>query len=375
MLANNFGPGMFGQYTYVLVLGALYSQLITWGTQETGIRLYTSFGKLVLSSILTVKLINFVLITIILSLYALFKFESIYLLGLVASMNALSYSTQYETKKANVPYAKIYFIERVLISMLILLSLTIFNIRHIGYIFFIMFSVQLLSLAYQALDNREFKVFLNFRDICVVYLNGVWLLVFSISKYSFGGISRIIIFSKMGDASLGLFAAAWQFVPLSTIYYSQAIKAWRLKITECIDRGEFYEFKSFLMSLSLSVFLPAFLGFAVFFAFGHSILGALFDASFGSAADLMPYVGAYFIVVAADTVVLLLAVAIKKSGVTSIIYLIFGFSTVLYIYISPSADNLTFFISSIIIGHCMAVFCSAVFVGSALRQHFISVKH
>ena len=58
-LANAMGPDIFGKYSYALVLGALFGQLVFFGTAEMGVRLKINHGDAALDWILTLKLVNF----------------------------------------------------------------------------------------------------------------------------------------------------------------------------------------------------------------------------------------------------------------------------------------------------------------------------
>ena len=70
-LANTLGPAAFGTYAYLGVLGAIAVQIINFGTNETGPRLYSIYGHVVNNWIFTTKWINFVVLSVVTCLYAL----------------------------------------------------------------------------------------------------------------------------------------------------------------------------------------------------------------------------------------------------------------------------------------------------------------
>lgn len=353
-LANKMGVDVFGQYSYVLAIAAFIAMFINWGTAETAIRLKTTYGQYAMNDIFTVRLINFIIIGIVVLVFWVFVSDSIVLLSLIVAMNALSYSTQYEAKSLNVRYAKIYLVERIAISSLICLGLFLLESRYMAWVFSIIFLVQGTSIFFQYIDNTETKLRFKCSYLANVYRQGLFQMLFGLSKYSFGGITRIIIFQVLGDAKMGIFAAAWQFVPLSTIYFSQAVKAWRLKLTEHIDGRVRSEFIKNLTSLSFYVLAPAIFAFFTLAVFGAELIDLLFSVEFVGAKGLMFYIGIYFIVVGLDTIVLLLAVAVSVTHITSVLYLVFGGATVIFCLMA-SEPSLEFFVVTIIVGHSLAV--------------------
>lgn len=357
-LANKMGPDIFGQYSYVLVLGSVYTLFVTWGTAESGIRLRATYGDHVLSDILTLKVINFFIAGLSVLVSLVWDDSCLALLSLIAAMNALSYSTHYESKRLNVRFATVFLVERICMSVLFCVGVLFLDGGYITWLFSVMSLVQGASLFFQCLDNREFGLRVKRNSLMNIYRQGFFLMLFSLAKYSFGGITRLIIFQQLGDAKMGVFAAAWQFIPLSTIFFSQAIKAWRLKLTKSLDDRARSEFLRHLASLSLSVLAPAILACLTLTLIGAELIDILFSEKYVDARELIPYIGIYFIIVGLDTVVILLAVAVSAAHFASVIYLIFGSGTVVFCLVCPGT-SLEFYALAIIVGHFLAVTASA----------------
>ena len=353
-LASKLGPEVFGRYSYALALGALFGEFIYFGTAETGMRLKTSHGDSALGWILTVKLLNFGLLLCGVVVGLAFGGDVAALFGLVVALNSLCFSTQYEANSRNGRYAIIFLLERVIITASFWIGLLMLEAGHMAWCFSTLLLVQGGSLAFQYWENRRYRLSFDRSALFQTYKDGFFVLIFGLSKFAFGGVTRILIFKQLGDERMGIFSVAWQFLPLLTLYFAQATKVWRLRITEALDSGDALAARKQILALCAAIFLPTLSASLIVFFFGHQIITFLFTEAFADAGGLMPYIGVYFLVAGFDSVAILLAIALSMSRVASVIYLIFGSATVLACLLFMGNKGLEAYLMTIIVGHLCA---------------------
>lgn len=368
LLANSMGPESFGQYTYALVLGTLFGQAVVFGSTETGIRLKTNYGAEALDWILTARIVNFLLVLIGAVTAYLINSEEAVLFALVVTLNSLSFATQYEAHGRNVRYASVFLVERILITLFIWFGILFLDSHLMAWVFGTMALFQGASLFFQYIENRTTKISFQCKGLFNVYKEGLFVLVFSLSKFAFGGVTRLLIFNQLGGERMGIFAAAWQFVPLSTLYFAQTTRTWRLRITEALRDGDSYEFSQNLKALTLFVMVPSLLAAIVFWVFGHTIIGLLLTSEYRDAGPLMQYIGAYFLVVGFDSVIVLLAIAKSKAMLAGMIYLVFGGLTILACLLLAKDHGLEGYLLTIVLGHFLAAAVLGVSLSRSVRR-------
>ena len=368
LLANAMGPENFGQYTYALVLGALFGQVVVFGSTETGIRLQTTFGAEALDWILTAKIVNFLIVLIAGLCVFLINSERAILFALVVTLNSLSLATHYEAQGRNVRYACIFLVERILITLFIWFGIVFLDKYLMVWVFAILALSQIVSIFFQYIENQAMKISFRRHGLLNLYREGFFVLVFSLSKFAFGGVTRLLIFNQLGGERMGIFAAAWQFVPLSTLYFAQTTKTWRLRITEALRDRDFDEFAQNLKALAFFVMIPSLLAATMFSVFGNTIIEFLLTSEYHDAGPLMRYIGIYFLVVGFDSVVVLLAIANSKAKLAAKIYLISGAVTIFVCFFMGEDQGLERYLLTIIIGHFLAVVILGLFLLRLFRR-------
>tara|TARA_R110002124_G_scaffold281837_1_gene456526 strand:+ start:5557 stop:6786 length:1230 start_codon:yes stop_codon:yes gene_type:complete len=367
-LANAMGPDIFGNYSYALVLGALFGQLVFFGTAEMGVRLKINHGDAALDWILTLKIVNFGLLLATALVSALFRGDALLIFGVIVALNSLCFATHYEVQGRNVRYAIIFLVERALITATIWFGLLVLDASYMIWVFGTLAVFQGGSVAFQYSENRQYRICLDLRALFIAYKAGIYVLSFELSKFSFGGITRLLIFNQLGDERLGVFSTAWQFVPLSTLFLAQATKAWRLRITECVDSGDTSAVWRHIRALVIVVMLPTLCATGIFFVVGDRIIASLFSTEYSDAGQLMPYIGVYFLVIGFDSIVILLAIATSMARYASIIYLFFGGLTVLACLFLMEGRGLPAYLVAIVVGHFSATITLAFFTKRSLRR-------
>ena len=361
-LANSMGSEGFGQYTYALVLGVLLGQLVAFGSVETGMRLKVNYGDDALDWILAARVLNFFVVVIGAFAVFLVSFDITVLLALIVTLNALSFATHYEARGRNVRYAYVFFVERILIACSIWIGLLFLDNSLMGWVFTALALFQSISLVFQYLENRTAKRDIKWVEVLNVYKEGLFVLIFSLAKFSFGGGVRIIIYNQLGEERMGVFAAAWQFIPLSTLYFAQITKVWRLRITISLSERDGNEFWRHLKAMLCYTLIPCFLAAAVFWLFGGSMTGLILSSDYRDVSLLMPYIGAYFLIVGFDSVIVLLAIANNRAMLACAVYSAFGAITILACIFLAKNYGLEGYIVTILLGHC----CATITLGAAL---------
>lgn len=368
LLANSMGPERFGQYTYALVLGSLFGQVVDFGSTETGIRLRTNYGSDALDWILTARIVNFLLVLIGAVSVFLINSETAVLFALVVTMNSLSFATHYEAHGRNVRYASVFLVERIFITLFIWIGILFLDSHLMVWVFGTMALFQGASLFFQYIENRTTETSFRWQGLFNVYKEGLFVLVFSLSKFAFGGVTRLLIFNQLGGAQMGVFAAAWQFVPLSTLYFAQTTRTWRLRITKSLRDRDSYEFSQNLKALTIFVMVPSLLAAIVFWMFGNTIIRLLLSSDYRDAGSLMRYIGAYFLIVGFDSVIVLLAIAISRAMLAGMIYLVFGGLTILACLLLSKDHGLEGYLLTIVLGHFLAAAVLGVAVSRSVRR-------
>ncbi|EAR52146.1 hypothetical protein OG2516_18815, partial [Oceanicola granulosus HTCC2516] len=219
-------------------------------------------------------------------------------------------------------------------------------------------------------DNREFGIRVEVTALSRVYKEGFFILAFNMSKFAYGGFTRITIFHQLGDEKLGIFSTAWQFVPLSTLFFAQVTRTWRLTITQCIKHGDRAAFRKQICSLVITVFAPTLLATTVILLYGGEVIHLVFNDQYAAASELMPFIALYFLVIALDTVSVLLAVALSLSRVVAVAYATFGVVTVLACLVVAELKSLNLLLVTIIAGHFLAASVTAALSLVKLRTAF-----
>lgn len=368
-LANTLGPGAFGTYVYLGVLGAIAVQIINFGTNETGPKLYSIHGHIVNDWIFTTKWINFCVLLVATCLYVL-STGSANLIGLlVFALNGLLMSVHYELRKQNIRYTQIHLIEKLLFSFGVI-SIFLFIEGNVLIVLSCLLVSQILAFLWQIYDLADVRLRIGFTSLKRVYSAGMFVVIFALSKFTLGGGTRILIFNTMGAEMLGIFTVVWQLVPMSTLYFSQATRVWRLHIVYAIAQKDIKEFKAVIGKFALSVFGPAVLAAIGIYLLGPLMIDVFYEDSYGYAKKLTPLIGVYFIVVGLDTVTFVAAISLSLSRLLAMVFIIGGVTTIALIWLVSDHIDLTLILLILTVGHFLSSMITAFFCVKRCREHF-----
>ena len=372
-IANHLGVEAFGEYSYILVIGLFFSQLVVFGSDETAIRRYLKNGSGITSSLLFFKITNFCLLAAAILLWVLWSGHDTLILALIVAAQGLSLNSAYEARGKNSTYARVYFFERLSFILLVWSQVWIFGEVSILKIVAALLISTVGSLIVQVWGHRSDLVEKKpTRSILPLWKDGVPLVMFSLSKYVYGGGTRVAIKIGIGYAALGGYSAAWQFVPIATLFLTQVAKIWRLGLTRAIHERNKSNFKALVARTCATILMPmALLGIA-FFVLGSGLVNLIFSNEFSGALPLVPWISIYFVVIGFDVINSMLWVALGKVRAFSLIFCFFGSICALVLYLWRHEFGLIDFIKVAVAFHFMAVACSLAFLAPQLNRHFHS---
>jgi len=220
-------------------------------------------------------------------------------------------------------------------------------------IFIIYFFCACASIFFQAHDSVE--IFDRTGVVPIdkkLFFVGLSVLVTGLSKYTFGGFSRILIKENLGFAALGLFTLIWQFVSLVSIYTQQIISVVRLNIAEKIKRLEYEEIKRQSIYLMCASITPA-VGFIAMAYLFRNI--EYFSGIYLSVNDILPWVAIYMFVAALDSFLILYYIPLKLELVALKAYAFFSIICFLLLMSNQLPSNLVAYILVITLTHFFAI--------------------
>jgi len=359
LLARHMGPNEFGLYSYVLVLGALASIFINFSTDTTAAASYARSKNLVetISSIYSFRLFAFSLLLIV-SLIALFEDRSI-AFGIVAvNVATLNLSFIFELNSKNVEYSTLYMFERFLFSaFVVLLILYDFIDVSITAVFMIIFLISLGSLVLQLYINsghlRKFRF--NITGVYTIARENVFLVLVALSTFAYGGISRILLETKLGQSQLGVYSAGWQFILAITIFSAQVNRIFRIRFSSALVQSDLRLLQKHLREFFLLSTIPVIVISASFFLFGKGFIGVLFGEEYAEINLMVPWLCVYFIVINLDSLNIILWTAKGKRSEYFLISSLWSAVLIGLLLLLPQTVTLDKFLIVVVICHGCSV--------------------
>jgi O-antigen/teichoic acid export membrane protein len=357
MLLRYLGPAEFGHYSYILIIGSIFSLLINFETDRTAPALYAKGkGKVdVVNQIYSAKFFGVVAAFVILSMYS-FRDPLMSSGVFILSLASLNLSFLYEISNKNVIYSYIYLLERV--AYIAIVSVLLFtdnvNLYFIFGAFFISISLSLMAQIYLNWDViKQFRPKLH--NYKTVIQENYFLLMVSLSTLTYGGFSRLIIENKFGMAQLGIYSAGWQIIIAATMFQAQVTKVWRVKLISAIHENDKSEFWQQIRSYLLMSTLPNILLSAVIIFFKNEIIDLIFGHQYTMLYELLPIFAAYFVVVNLDGLANIFWVGFASRKEYFLIGLVSTITLVSILMVLPHSYGLFGIGLSVIIVHALSV--------------------
>lgn len=374
-IANRLGPDDFGRYSYIMVVGLMLSQLVIFGTDDTIVAKHVNSEKNVIERIYRTRFVNLIAITVFVLCYSLLSGDRSILYALMIATQGLSLSSVYEVHGENRTYARIFLLERAFYILSLWGGIWMFDGANLNAIFWGLCFWTTASLGYQAYKKREYLSFsFSLDGLLKIWVGGLPLVIFVLSKYMYGGGVRIFIKSTLGYSALGIYSAAWQFVPLIGLFMSQITKSWRYQLTLSVQTRNLPMFLKNIAQVSFVAIAPIVL-FAVAFSYGGGrLMAMIFSREYSSATALLPVLSIYFVVIAFDVINSMLWVSLGRTKFFGAIFCFFSICCFLFLWVKGRDAELMDYIVTVVVSHGLSVIVSLILVSFALRIQFGGVE-
>lgn len=359
-IANKLGPYQFGIYSYVMLIGSIFSLIITFSTEQTAPLLYSKLkNKIKVNNTIYSIRLFFLGVAILASFIVAIKSLTIAFGALVIALSSLNLSFLYELNGKNIKYSYLFFLERSIYLGVTFLLLTI-GILNIQYIFLVLFISVSISLTIQITTNKKvfkhFK-FLAWKPLFLSIKNNSYLVLIAFSTFAYGGFSRLIIESKLGMKELGVYSAGWQIIMLITIFQAQVVRTWRLNISKALLNKDYETLKKLIKSyLGLSTF-PVIAGTIAMIYISPFITQLLFGEEYAQLSTLLPIFSLYFIVINLDSLASMIWIGLAKQLEYVSINLTATLCLCLFLYLLPEKTPIHYLGLCVIITHGISVTC------------------
>lgn len=373
-LANSMGIEDFGKYSLILVWSNFLSLVVIFSSDSFASKHYikTFNAQDTLNDILSFRIINFVIVISMFYTYAILKSPAL-ITVLFTMVTIFNLSFMFEVSDKVKAYSYIYLIER-LTYVAFAFGLYYFEIIvSIFEIFFLYFTVTIISVTAQFYYLRPLvsKFKFSIRAWFKLIKENTYIFIVGFILFSYGGFSRLILESTHDSSALGLYSAAWQFIVVGTIFQASVDRVWRRELTISINEissGSFIALiKQYFLSTTIPMSLLA-LGFALF---SESLVRVLYSDEYAQVADLLTYIGLYFVVINLNGFVTTCWIAVDSKYAYLFINLAFGLSCIFFLFCFAEHLMLKDFLFSVISFHFLAVVTLLIF----LWRFFQSRKH
>lgn len=369
-LAYYLGVENFGRYSYILVVAAVFEQFVSFGTAVVAVRQYDQLGASYLPNLLFAKLANYAVVFAAALIIGAWTSDEVYLLAVLVALVGLSFASNLECLRRNCAYSTIYLVERFAFSLVVLAAFALNIPGGMKLIVGSLIVIQAASLLYQWRSSGAARPVIQLEVVARIYREGAAALVFGISKFAYGGFTRLFIFNAIGATAAGEFAAAWQFFILSTLYFAQVERAWRMPLVLSIRQRDEAVFHRHVVEIFLFLVPPALLAATVFWYLGEAIVQLLFPNEFAPAGKLMPYIGAFFVVAALEVGTVLIGFSIGMHRQISAMYVLFGSLVVLITMFALDSPSVYQVVTVCISLYAVCVLATFVVVWIKKVQHF-----
>lgn len=316
-LANLFGPEKFGQYTAAMLYGMLAAQFVVYGTDVTAVSLFARRQSVesAVSTITAIRVFGLIpLLILVLVVYYTGDFTRA--LGIAAiGLSGLGLSYLYEIRGQNIKYASIYLVERLVYLLLALMAVKVLGDSIVA-IFLCLALTMVASVGYQAWDNRAALSSLRMPRLARLadeYRDHTWVVLLTLSNFTYGGFGRLIVEVRFGEKELGLYAVAWQLVLVSTIVQTQATRAWRKPITLAVENGDLPRLRRTVGEYLVGTTLPLCVAAAFGATYSAEIVEFLFGERYLGTAPLLVIFAAYLPIVNLDALATILWIGSGQS--------------------------------------------------------------
>ena len=340
-IANELGANNFGQYHYLISIASIFTIFINFGTDRIASFNYLNLKSIqkVFNYVTSIRLVFFLISLIITLIF--FKSKILILAIIALNLQCFNFGFIYEIYLKNANFSFIFFIEKIIYLILILLSIFFNNIS----VEFILLSIIIsssISLSIQSYLNKDLIYSFKFNLLQIfdksLFKNLNITLIF-FSEYAYGGISKIFIQGKMDFESLGLFSAGMQLILIISIFQTQIIKVLRPMIYESqrTNKKEFINaIKKYFIFSSLPIIFFSF----IFYFISPYFIELLYNNQYLGIIDIVLELSIYAFLINIKSLVGLLYVGFDETFRFMIFSVFFSSVLLLLFYLSPDGLSL-----------------------------------
>lgn len=377
LLARALGPETFGLYSYVMALGSLAVLLIMFDTNHTAPVLAARTGapQAVIASIYALRLALLGMVILLgLPTIALLRVGGdhwpLVVFGVaVLALPGLNSAFVYEVGARNIRYLLIYFGER---ALYLAAGLTLLGegVDTVAPYFVVLAVAVIISLSVQGLDNRKLLSQFSFHPALLGQLlrTNAPLFVVSISTFAYGGLSRLILESKLGLSELGVYSAAWQLIVIGTLFQAQVDRVWRIRIARAAADTDYTALGRLIRSYVLFATGPIVACAVLLAVTAPLIVPLLFTDAYADMVPVLPMLAVYLVVISFDGLARMLWVAAGNRVVYLLITASSAAMTLFTLAILPQGFGLPLFAMVVVAGHGIAVAVLLARMGWRLRR-------
>lgn len=360
LLAKYIGAEEYGNLSTILVYGTLVLQFVLFGTSESGVYLLSNgWSK---HQLVTFRIYNMIMFILFLAITAIFLSSYLPIYILLCSFSGFGLAILFEYERKAIIFSRLFLFQRVMCLIFIWGVLFFSEVRSYEAVVLVTFFVDLISFLFQCMILRAKVKLLSVKEVFTLYKSGFNIISFSMSKYIFGGGSKLVIYHTFSAAVAGSYSLAWQLVTLVSILFTQVVRVWRIEITTKVTEKNFrgalnscYQMMIFINLICLVV------GICVYF--GLDLILPYYNSDFPDVRRLILSLILYLPVVGFDYSVSVLAIALNKTKLMNFVYFFIAIFTVLIywflyyldisglLYIQP-----VYFVFSIVLCHLIALF-------------------
>lgn len=365
-LAKYIGAELFGLYSVISVYATMHSQLVLFGTNETGLAFLLETDEIYQKKtvLLVFRVINYIVISVF-YIILFFLLTNVPLIVLLASFSGLGLSVFFEAKNEAVLFSKLFLFQKLISITSVWVALVFMGFKSVNSIFTSIFVADIAFIAFQIKLLRVdfFSNRISIKDLFKLYKNGLHVILYTYSKYAFGGGSKIALFHSFGAAFAGGYAVAYQFITLSSIVFSQVIRIWRVQIVDAYKRNNIDLFKKKTKQLFFILWVLGIL-IASFVYFGSEWMVKNFlGNSFVDISKYTKWVAFYIPLIAIEFGICSIVIAVEKYHILRKAFMLCGgLACLSYLVIGHLNLPLEFVLGTVIFFHGLALFLVVIFL-------------
>lgn len=324
LLARDLGPEAFGYYSYIGAIAAIISIFILFSFANTIPQIFVNTQNL---DRLISNFINIKLVFLVLSIVGLLFFENdkTIIFGTICLLtSSFQVGSFYEVKNNNVKFSKIILIEKLAYCSIILTYIFSFKEKiKLEYVFSIYALISLLSLFIQfKLLKFKYELSINKGLIKNLVKLSLPLVIFELSTFVYGGVSKFYVEKYLDFETLGIFSSGLQLTVMLNVFIVQVERVFRIKLFQNVSERNYKlsrESLSILGYWGLFLLVPVVFFSGLLYYFSNSFVLIIYGNDYINLVNYIPYISIILILICFQNLITNLFISIKKQYLFTII--------------------------------------------------------